>query len=137
MTTTYPMSLVLSVGQPLKLDKIQPGERKLAFADEVVRAVESTVQQVGGDGEREPSWIEFDTWLRTSGRPSERAAALGAFEAALRYAVRAEIDGLTYPITRIRVTTRAPTGRGYRLTVSMIGPHFDFQDAQGNPAPLW
>ena len=133
------MTIVLAVGQPLVLDTIEPKDRTLGFADEIGRAVDSTVQQVGGDGQRDPSWIAFDTWLPAGGdgRPSTRAAALAAFEDALRFAVQAEIDGLTYPITRIRVTARSPTGTGYRLTVSMIGPNHDFVDSSGKPMPLW
>lgn len=136
--TTYPMTIVLSAGQPLVLGLVEPKDRTLGFADEVERAAQSPVQQVGGDGERDPAWIAFDTWLPAGdGRPSTRAAALAAFEDALRFALRAEIDGLTYPITRIRVTARSPTGTGYRLTVSMIGPNHDFADSSGNPMPLW
>ena len=135
--TTYPMSIVLSVGQPLLLTKIKPVARQLTFADEVYRAVESDVIQVAGDARREPTWMEFETWLWAGGQPSVRAGVLATFENALRYALRAEIDGLNYPITRIRVKTRSPVGKGYRLTVAMIGPNFDFQTSTGTPAPLW
>jgi hypothetical protein len=62
---------------------------------------------------------------------------LHAFEDALRFAVQAEIDGLVYPIDRIRVTSRGPTGTGYRLSIRMIGPNPDFQTLAGDPAPLW
>ena len=133
----YPMSIVLSVGQPLSLSRVQPLARQLTFADEVYRAVESDVQQVAGDARREPTWIEFETWLRAGAQPSVRAGVLAAFENALRFAVRAEVDTLVYPINRIRVKNRGPTGQGYRLGIAMIGPNFDFQTNTGTPAPLW
>ena len=47
------------------------------------------------------------------------------------------MDGLSYPITRIRVVSRSPYPSGYRLGVRMIGPNPDFVDSSGNPAPLW
>lgn len=139
---TYPLSIILSVGQPIVLTKIEPQESELAFADEVERAVQSTVQQIGGDGEREPHWKTFDTWLPTSSRPSERGAALGTFEASLRFATRAEIDTLRYDISRIRVVGRSPYGNGYRLKIKMIGPKPDFYAVDANGAftayaPLW
>jgi hypothetical protein len=133
----FPLRLVLSVGQPLLLARVQPLERALSYGDELYRAVESDVQGVAGDARREPSWIEFQTWLAGGPSPSGRAAALAAFEDALRYVDHAEIDGLTYPVTRIRVKTRSPAGSGYRLTVAMIGPNHDFQTSTGTPAPLW
>lgn len=133
----YPMKIVLSAGAPLVLGVVEPKESKLEFADEIGRSVDSSAQQVGGDGEREPHWKEFDTWVTTRARPSERAADLQAFENALRFAVHAEIDGLKYLITRIRVVTRSPHARGYRLGLRMIGPNPDFVDAGGAPAPLW
>lgn len=135
--TAYPMTIVLSNGPDLVLSKIQPKERTLDYGDEIGRAVESSQQQVTGDGEREASWIEFETWLPGGRRPSVRGAALRAFEEALRFAVRAEIDGLVYPIDRIRVTSRGPAGTGYRLGIRMIGPNPDFQTVGGLPAPLW
>lgn len=137
MNPVYPLTIVLSAGAPLVLTRVEVKESALEFADEIGRAVESSVQQIGGDGEREPHWKEFDTWLRTRTRPRDRAADLAAFEGALRFAVRAEMDGLTYPITRIRVVSRSPYPGGYRLGVRMIGPNPDFVDGSGNPAPLW
>lgn len=139
---SYPMTIHLAVGAPLVLTRIQPNPSELEYADTVERAVESSEQQVGGDGEQEPHWKSFDTWLTGNPRPSVRAATLAAFEDALRYATYAEIDGLRYPITRIRVTQRTPRGHGYRLSIRMIGPYPEFQvvDAGGNPAgpaPLW
>lgn len=140
--TTYPMTIVLNVGQPLVLTIVEPQPEDIEYADEVERAVQSDVQQVGGDGRQNPRWIKFDTWLDAGDRPSARGAALGAFRDALRYAVRAEIDGLRYDITRIRIVNYGPTGSGYRLTLRMIGPRPDFYaaDASGNfvaYAPLW
>lgn len=143
MTQTYPMTITLSAGAPLVLTRYEPKDSELAFADEIGRAVESAAQQVGGDGERAPHWKKFDTWLPTPGSfPLGRGLALGAFEDALRYAVRAEIDGLIYPITRIRVVSRSPYPGGYRLGMQMIGPYPDFQRVgiEGGilgPAPLW
>lgn len=133
----YPMTIQVTVGTNLVLTRVEPRESDLEFADEIGRAVESAVQQVGGDGEREAHWKAFDTWLETPASPSGRAAVLGAFEKALRYATVATIDSLTYPITRIRVTSRSPYSTGYRLGMRMIGPNPDFVDADGNPAPLW
>ncbi|MVN88296.1 hypothetical protein GO986_16240 [Deinococcus sp. HMF7620] len=140
--TTYPLTIVLSVGQPLVLNKVEPQDSELAFADEVARAVESETQQVGGDGEREPHWKVFDTWLPTPTRPKDRGAALGAFENSLRFAIRAEMDGLRYDISRIRVVGRGPYGSGYRLKLKMIGPRPDFYEVNGSGvfvqyAPLW
>jgi hypothetical protein len=134
---SYPMSLTLSVGQPLQLKIVSPKARTLEFADEIGRAVESTVQQVGGDGQRTPGWIEFDTWLPARGSPSVKAAVLAAFEDNLRYVTQASIDTLVYPVTRIRVVSRGPAAAGYRLSIKMIGPKFDFQTGSGTPAPLW
>jgi hypothetical protein len=135
--TAYPMTIVLSNGPDLVLTKVQPKERTLEYGDEIGRAVESSQQQVTGDAEREASWLPFETWLPGHRRPSVRGAILAAFEEALRFAVRAEIDGLVYPIDRIRVDSRGAAGTGYRLSLRMIGPNFDFQDADGNPVPLW
>lgn len=137
MAITYPMTIAVFVGLPLVLTRVEPKESELAFGDEIGRAVDSTVQQVGGDGQREPHWKIFDTWLPTSSRPSERALVLRDFEDRLRYAIRAEIDGLQYPITRIRVTSRSPYATGYRLGMRMIGPKSDFIDQNGDTAPLW
>lgn len=143
MTQTYPMTIHLTAGAPLVLGLIEVKESKLEFADEIGRSVESSEQQVGGDGEREPHWKEFDTWLTTRTRPSERAADLQAFENALRFAYFATIDSLLYPITRIRVVSRSPHPRGYRLGLRMIGPYPDFQQwdyinsVPIGPAPLW
>lgn len=133
----YPMTIRVSVGQPIVLDRIEVKESKLEFNDEEGQAVESPVQQVAGDGQRKPHWKEFDTWIDTPSSPSGRGAALGSFEARLRFALVAEIDGLTYSITRARVVARSPTASGYRLSIRMIGPNPDFIDAAGNPAPLW
>jgi len=143
MTQNYPMTIHLTAGAPLVLGLIEVKESKLEFADEIGRSVESSTQQVGGDGEREPHWKEFDTWLTTRTNPWGRATDLQAFENALRFASYAAIDVLRYPITRIRVVSRSPHRNGYRLGLRMIGPYPDFMfwDAQNNvpigPAPLW
>ena len=139
---SYPMTIHLAVGAPLVLTRVEPVTSDREYADTVERAVESSEQQVGGDGEREPHWKKFNTWLPTSGRPSERAATLAAFEDALRYATYVEIDGLRYPIDRIRVKSTSFYTHGYLLAMEMIGPYPEFQvvDASGNPAgpaPLW
>ncbi|MGY2892472.1 hypothetical protein [Deinococcus sp. UYEF24] len=137
MAVSYPISLTRTVGQPIQLTIVAPKARTLEFADEIGRAVESTVQQVSGDGQRTPAWIEFDTWLPARGSPSAKAAVLAAFEDGLRYVTQAGIDTLVYPIIRIRVVSRSPTAAGYRLGIKMIGPKFDFQTSTGTPAPLW
>lgn len=135
----YPMTIQVTFGSPIVLTRMEPKESTLDFADEIGRAVQSAVQQVGGDGERAPHWKEFDTWLPATGSPSQRAAVLGDFETGLRYAFRAYIDGLIYPITRIRVVSRSPYSTGYRLGMRMIGPNPDFvtDDQYARPAPLW
>lgn len=143
MTQKYPLRIVLTAGAPLVLGLVEVKESKLEFADEIGRAVENSTQQVAGDGEREPHWKEFDTWLPTRARPTDRAADLQAFENALRFANYATIDDLVYPITRIRVVSRSPYPLGYRLGLRMIGPYPDFQlwdyvnSVPIAPAPLW
>ncbi|GAQ23918.1 pyridoxamine 5'-phosphate oxidase-like, FMN-binding [Deinococcus grandis] len=140
--TTYPMTITLSVGQPLVFNVVEPQPSDIEYADEVGRAVESDQQQVSGDGQQEPRWLKFDTWITTGPRPSDRGAAIGTLKAALRFAVRAEIDGLRYDITRIRLVAHAPSGNGYRVSLRMIGPRPDFYSVDANGAfvayaPLW
>jgi hypothetical protein len=111
--------------------------RALTYGDEVGNAVESSVNQVSGDGQEKFSWLEFDVLLLVNLDPVSNARELARFRQVLDACTGIRIDELHFAVTRARMASRQRLVRGYRLGLRFIGPNNDFVDASGASIPLF
>lgn len=137
---SVPAFVLVGPEVPRELPYAWPRERALAFADTVIQSVDGTTNEVVGTGQRLYTPIEIDCKLEApEGEQWERlqlAEALANLMLDLDQTTSVQFGRAAYPVSKIRLIARAPTERGWRLTLRVLGPKHEFEDEEGNPLPV-